>query len=93
MTFWFSRRPGQFVAQGQGEDECNILVGADGPPDWVVIPEGIPESGQRVRVTGHFMLPCPSCKRDNDCLHLELGSVDLYVCECLLCGFVLYRKT
>jgi hypothetical protein len=92
-TFWCDREPGQFAAQGKGEDECAVLVGVDGPPDWVLIPPGIPElSGRRVRVTDHFQKLCPMCDSQRPCLHLVLGSVDLYVCECLEgCGFVFYR--
>lgn len=97
MTFWFDRRPGQRVAVSNEDpdprtDECAVLYGADGPPDWVKIPEGLPESGMRVRVTAHHHAPCPMCNSERSFLHLVLDSVDMCVCECLEgCGFVFYR--
>lgn len=102
MTYWFNRRPGQFVVSSADEEqpyedprleEHMLLVGADAP-DWIRTPREL--GGQQLRVKSIFGAPCPMCYAANEdetaVRTYSFEGSDYFCAECLQGhGFVWYK--
>lgn len=91
MTDWFTKAPGDMLAQAASEDGRSmalLYLPRGEPVDWVRLPREL--GGNQVRVHGTRDLPCPRCEGDVSVVHYILEG-PIHVAECPTHGFLWYR--